>query len=252
MSRGIQGILFDLGDTLLNFGELDINSLFEQGGLLAYEYLQKLGQPLPPFEVYHRRQYWAVRWNYFLSHFRRREFNSLNLMKRLTRRMGLNLTHEQAVEVAWLWYEPLSKQATQERGTREMLQRLANDGRSLGIVSNTFVPGEVLDRHLQRANLLDLFPSRIYSCDVGYRKPDRRIFRKALRENNVNARRTIFVGDSLRADIDGANRVSMITVWKRPASQSTRASTRANHQIHSLLELEDIVARYESSRARRA
>jgi HAD superfamily hydrolase (TIGR01509 family) len=248
MARRLHGILFDLGDTILNFGKVDVKALFEQGARRAYAYLESIGQPLPPFEKFHRRQLWSIRWNYLISHFTRREFNSLELMKSIARRMGQRLSHEQADELAWQWYEPLSEQATLDPGTRELLGKWSRDGLGLGIVSNTFVPAVVLDRHLEQHGLLEMFPVRIYSCDVGHRKPHRKIFRQALREANLEADKTLFVGDSLRADIDGANRAGLIPVWKSPTDESPGKSQPA-HVIRELADLENVLAEYDTPSA---
>jgi len=244
MGSLVKGILFDLGDTLLDFGKVDIASLFESGAKLAYEYLEKLGHPLPPFAKYHRLQLWAIRWNFFKSRFTRREFNALEVLGRLGRRMGHDLTREQTIDLAWLWYEPLSRCATVEDGLLDMLGQFRDDGLTLGVVSNTFVPGEVLDRHLRIAGLLELLPVRVYSCDVLYRKPNPSMFRIALRRAGLKAGETIFVGDSPQADIKGANATGMISVLKDPAGKYDTSSIHANHRIARITELRDIVDGY--------
>jgi HAD superfamily hydrolase (TIGR01509 family) len=248
MKPQLQGILFDLGDTILNFGKVDVKALFEQGARRAYAYLERIGQPLPPFAKFHRRQLWSIRWSYLVSHFTRREFNSLELMKSIARKMGQRLSPQQADELAWQWYEPLSEQATLDPGTRELLGKWKRVGLGMGIVSNTFVPAVVLDRHLEQHGLLDLFPVRIYSCDVGHRKPHRKIFRQALREANLEADKTLFVGDSLRADIDGANRAGLIPVWKSPDGQSPGKSQPA-YTIGELADLEDVLGEFDTPSA---
>lgn len=247
MVNRIDGILFDLGDTLLEFGKVDITSLFESGANLTYQYLRELRQPLPSFSKYHRRQLWAIRWNYFKSRFTRREFNALELLGRLSGRMGHQLTPSQTLELAWLWYQPLSQCAKVEPGTRELLEGLRGQGLTLGIVSNTFVPGEVLDRHLEQARLLDLLPLRVYSSDVGYRKPHPSIFLQAIERAHLDAAKTLFVGDSPRADIEGANRVGLISVLKDPAGKHAQEDIRPAHRIASLHELPAIVAQYNTA-----
>ncbi len=244
MTRPIDGIFFDLGDTLLDFGPVDVRGMFEAGARLAYEYLGELDQPLPPFGKFHRRQLWAIRWSYFKSRITRREFNSLDLLGRLSDDMGQKLTAEQAEELAWMWYLPLRQCATVEDGLTDMLRRFSEQGLKLGVISNTFVPGQVLDRHLREEQLLDLLPCRIYSCDVSYRKPHRRIFRIALNRAGLEANRTVFVGDSLRADIRGANRTGMISVLKDPTGQRERPAATPRHRIRQLTELEPIVQSY--------
>ncbi|MFP4052250.1 MAG: HAD family hydrolase [Phycisphaerae bacterium] len=244
MSRRLQGILFDLGDTILNFGKVDVHMLFEAGARRAHDYLKEIGQPVPSLARFHRRQFWAIRWSYFISHFTRREFNSLDLMTQISHKMGQDLTREQAEELAWKWYEPLSEHATVEPGTRDMMQAILEKGLTVGIVSNTFLPGSVLDRHLAQENLLEFFPLRVYSCDVGYRKPSRRIFRKALREAKLDAGCTFFVGDSLRADVEGSFRAGMIPVWKASTDRDMAPPAHARHVITELTQLNDLVEEY--------
>lgn len=244
MTQRIRGIFFDLGETLLDFGKVDVGDLFQVGSRLAYDYLDELGQPLPTFERYNRMQSRAVKWRYFLSRVTRREFNALELIDRLAKRLGQTITPDDALELAWRWYQPLSETATLEDGLRPALLALRRKGLALGLISNTFIPAKVLDRHLAQENLLDLLPTRIYSCSVGYRKPDRRIFQTALDRVSLAAAETLFVGDSLRADIKGANRMGMISVLKDPADRPRRSRIRPGHRIRRIADLLDIVERY--------
>lgn len=237
MDQPIRGILFDLGDTLLDFGKINAPRLFEAGGKLAYAYLRRLKQPLPPFWRYYRHQLLSIRWNYLRSRLTGREFNSLDLMKRIAREFGQQLTPEQFAELAWLWYRPLGRCARVEEGLHEMLARLRETGLTLGVVSNTFLPAPVLDRHLGQVELLEHLPVRVYSSDVGYRKPRREIFQEAFRQAELTPGETVFVGDSPRADIHGARRMGMRTILKDPADRYHRRGHRADRRIRSILEL---------------
>lgn len=243
----IRGILFDLGDTLLDFGPIDTQVLFARGARLAYRYLQRLGCQMRPFRAFHRRRLWTVRWHYFKSHILRREFNSLDLLVRLEKNMGRGLTAEQAEELAWRWYYPLGRCATVEDGVHEILAGFRGVGLRLGVVSNTFVPGQVLDRHLSELGLLEYLPVRIYSCDVRYRKPHSRIFQIALDRLRLAPAETMLVGDSLTADVAGARRVGMISVLKDPTGAKTHKRIRPSHRVASLKELPGVVASYGST-----
>lgn len=248
MVRRINGILFDLGNTLLDFGDVDVPALFEQGAKLAYEYLEQLGQPLPAFKYYHRFQRMAVWWRYFVSHITKRDFNALDLIGHLSDRLGHDLTKEQMVELAWQWYKPVGQCATTEPGLRETMSRLRENGLKLGLVSNTFIPSEVLDRHLRNIDLIDLLPWRVYSCDFGLRKPHREIFGEALNLIELPARQVMFVGDSLHCDIHGANRMGMVSVLKDPLGRRRHWWIRARHRIRRIGELPGIIARYNAAR----
>ena len=241
----IQGIFFDLGNTLLDFGRLDMVLLFRRGAKRAYAYLQELDQPLPAFRRFYRRQLWAVRWRYLLSRLTGREFNSLDVLSGISQAMGQSVSEDQMQELAWRWYEPLCERASVEDCLPGILEGFRERGLALAIVSNTFVPGQVLDRHLTQAGLIEYFPTRIYSCDVSYRKPDRRIFDIALERAGVSAGEALFVGDSLKADIAGALRAEMISVLKDPTEKKRRRGIEPAHRIASLAQLPGILAGYD-------
>ena len=241
---GLQGILFDVGDTLLDFGPVDTIDLFEQGARLTYAYLRDLDMPLPSFRTYYRRQLRAIRWAYLKSHVVGREFNSMDILRRIAQAMGHDLTAEQFAELAWLWYEPLSHQATVEPHLPEVLAKFTEDGLKLGVISNTFIPGTVLDRHLASEGLLGFLPIRVYSCDARYRKPHPKIFHRALVAGCLAPHRTLFVGDSPRADVLGARKSGMIAVLKDPTGERRDHRPPADHNIRSLTELEGIIKQY--------
>ena len=53
----------------------------------------------------------------------------------------------------------------------------------------------------------------IVSEEVGYRKPQKEIFRLACEHLKTSAEEVIFVGDNPEADIDGANNFGMYTIY---------------------------------------
>jgi len=244
MTRRINGILFDLGDTLLDFGQVNLLLFFEEGARRAYEYLASLDQPMPKFEKYHRQQLRALRWKYILSRLTKQDFNSLDVIDHLGEWLGHDLTSEQLEELAWRWYEPVSRHTTIEDGLRDTIGILRDQGIKLGIVSNTFIVGAVLDRHLANVDLLDLFPHRVYSCALDFRKPDKRIFQLGLDGLSLPAEEVIFVGDSFRADILGANRMGMVSVLKDPTGKRHHWRIKPDHRVRTIAELLPILKSY--------
>lgn len=240
----IQGVLFDLGDTLMDYRHVDVPRMFKAGARLAYKHLLRSGQPLPSFGRYHFVKMITVRWNYLKSLVTGREFNSLHTLTHLNRRMDIHLSREETLQLAWLWYRPLSRAAILDPDSKPVLEQLRDAGLTVGLVSNTFVPGEILDRHLAQEGLRDLLPVRIYSCDVGFRKPDPRIFRVALERTGLAAEQTLFVGDSPKADVRGAHRAGMISVLKDPLDTHLRAKVAPRYRIRRLPELLEIIAQH--------
>jgi putative hydrolase of the HAD superfamily len=57
-------------------------------------------------------------------------------------------------------------------------------------------------------------------------KPHPRLFQYALEQMGVAAEESVMVGDSLRADVEGAKTLGMVTVWRRPpAGEPLEATT---------------------------
>jgi putative hydrolase of the HAD superfamily len=97
-------------------------------------------------------------------------------------------------------------------GAIEALRALAARGVRLGIVSNTGrTPGVVLRRILARHDMLRYFEAVAisYSDEVGFRKPDARIFARSLAALGVEPGRAMHVGDNPEADVLGAQRFGM-------------------------------------------
>ena len=65
---------------------------------------------------------------------------------------------------------------------------------------------------LQQVGLLKYFDPVIVSGDHGYRKPDGRLFQKALDATGVAAEHTLYVGNNMYRDIYGARQAGLKTV----------------------------------------
>jgi FMN phosphatase YigB (HAD superfamily) len=71
---------------------------------------------------------------------------------------------------------------------------------------------EAIFQSLREFNIANHFDAVIVSGILGWRKPSPMIFRKALQTLGVKAKEAAFVGDSRRADIEGARKLGMNTV----------------------------------------
>jgi putative hydrolase of the HAD superfamily len=236
----VQAILFDLGDTLLDFRPLDTKSIAEQGVRDTYQHLQQAGLKLPSMRRYHSGSLWAVRRGLVWSRIRGGEMNVYELIRRRAVKLGAPDNDQFMLDLAWRWYKPVLAYSSIETDLIATLDLFRNAGLKMGIVSNTFIGGPQLDRHLQEMGLKDYFPVRIYSSDVNYRKPHRRIFEVALKAIGTSPNQTLFVGDMVKTDIVGATRMGMTTVLKQPWS-TARQHYMAKHVIRRISELVPIV-----------
>lgn len=219
-----RAILFDLGDTLVHWDPLDLRAIFSRAAASTYDLWASRQQRMPDFRRYYWHQWFAIHWAHFKQVVLRREFSAVHYLNRVHRKLWLSAPADFLQDVLWEWYRPLAETAYLEPRTHEILEELSSRGHRLAIVSNTFVPGSVLDRHLASLGLLRFFPLRVYSCDTGYRKPSRKIFQHALRGLNVSPDDAVFVGDRWRQDVQGATRAGLKAVWKPPPQAAPRRS----------------------------
>ncbi len=66
---------------------------------------------------------------------------------------------------------------------------------------------------LYATGLLGYFNRVIISADYGYRKPDVRLFQKALDALQVQAEQTLFIGNDMYRDIFGSQQLKMKTIF---------------------------------------
>ncbi|RKY11130.1 MAG: hypothetical protein DRP65_05125 [Planctomycetota bacterium] len=245
----IEAILFDLGETLLNFGRIESTAkLFKDAGRRSYTYLKKLNQPVGPFRGYFWRNMLGLRLRYCISQVIGRDFDSLALLEKYGRRRGFQLNRRQWQELNWLWYEPLRQRSSTEPGLTRTLTKLTQAGLKLGIVSNTFVNAGALDRHLTEEGLIDFFNTRVYSCDFGFRKPDKRIFLEAARQIGTQPENIIYVGDRINKDVKGALRAGMQAVLKNAYTNAGKKPPTGVETIESIFQLPDLVDKLNEKR----
>lgn len=93
--------------------------------------------------------------------------------------------------------------------TLSVLKSLKQNGKKIGLVSNADC-AEVVSWH--ESPLASIFDCAIFSCHVGYVKPEREIYQKCLERLDVSANRSVFVGDGGDNELKGAKGVGMTTV----------------------------------------
>ncbi len=237
----IQAVLFDLGDTLLHFETADHKKLLQAATRPVYDGVCELGYHPPAYEAYSRVMKWQFLRAYFWSRVRRREVRILPTMRRAHMSMRLNLTDAESEDVSNRAIPSVQRFFTKDAHASDIVAELARDGYKLGIVSNTVLPGVSIDGFLDREGLLSCFPVRVYSSEVGYMKPNRRIFQVAIDQLQVDPARTVFIGDRLDNDVRGASRLGMKTIHVVHGEPKRRGWTRPDHVVRALPEIPEII-----------
>lgn len=96
-----------------------------------------------------------------------------------------------------------------EPATLRTLKELKNMGKLIGLISNADV-NEVVG--WDNSPLRKYFDSVVFSCNVGYMKPEKEIYEICLKELNVLTKNALYVGDGGSDELKGAKELGMTTV----------------------------------------
>lgn len=237
----IKAVLFDLGETLLNFGKINTTRLFRQGARLSYDFLKKTGQPVGNFKWYCWRSLLSLFIHRWLSNITKKDFNSLLLLRAIGTKKGVVLDKQQWRHFAWLWYEPLSEIGKIEPEAGATLTALKRMGLKLGMLSNTFINSSSLEKHLEQLGMLDFFTAKLYSYKFDFRKPDSRIFKIAAERIGETLENIMLVGDRLDNDIKPAIKLGMPAVLKEAYTNVGKKVPKGAWKISRLSELPALI-----------
>ncbi len=90
-------------------------------------------------------------------------------------------------------------------GAQEALEILSADYKLIAITNG--------NADLNKIGLRHLFDDVVTAVDVGFAKPDKRIFQEAIKRSKVDVHEIVHVGDNPEADIVGAASAGLVTVW---------------------------------------
>ncbi len=117
------------------------------------------------------------------------------------------------------------------------LDALARRGLALGVISNSHRSLDAFKAHFQLGRHIS---AAVSSFEHGYMKPHRSIFERALQKARVSPAEALMVGDSLRADVEGARAVGMRAVLIRRSGEQPAvvpAGVRVITRLDQLLDL---------------
>jgi len=119
-----------------------------------------------------------------------------------------------------------------------VLQRLQARGLIVGVISNSHRSLDAFRDHFELGGLVHALVS---SSLHGYMKPHPSIFETALMRAGVSAHESVMVGDSLKADVEGALAVGMRAVLLRRSGDTPADLPPGVVVIRGLGELDDLL-----------
>jgi len=104
----------------------------------------------------------------------------------------------------------------------------------LHIITNGFE--EVQYKKLKNSGIVHYFSTVTTSEEVGVKKPNSKVFLTALKKANSIPEESVMIGDSLEADILGANNIGMQTIFYNYRNESISKEIKS---IDSLIEIKN-------------
>ena len=214
----LRAVLFDLGDTLWHFPELPPVDTIRK------ETVQRISELLRSWDIEPEGE------RFFLGRDIRLALNEVEgaayrgdlvspnyttLVQNVAASKGLDLSPEQSEQLWDTWNLGgafLGRILFDD--TIDMLETLRNQGYRLGCITNRSFGGPRFLEEVRELGILDFFEVMAISCDFGYMKPHPQIYEHALSTMKIAPDETAMVGDSLRADMEGAQALGITAIWR--------------------------------------
>jgi putative hydrolase of the HAD superfamily len=183
----LRAVIFDLWNTLAKWPE-------EAWAKVRPQVAERLGLGVEEFE---KRWYGS-------------ELSCLREMGPLADALARFDASPEAAETILELRRPLTKQAlTPVDGAVETINELRRRGFGIGLIT---VCAEDVPALWSETPFHGLFDAEVFSCSVGLRKPDPRIYLLCCEQLGVVPGDAIFVGDGANDELAGAERVGMTSV----------------------------------------
>lgn len=221
MSRFIRAILFDLGGTLM-YARDQWSPIEARADLAFAENLHAQGMEIDSagFALHFRerlKEYYIRREESLF------ETTYFSVAKELIQEQGSSIAEAGIRSALDAMFAITQTNWILEGDARPTLKQLENDGYRLGLVSNAGDNRDVFQL-AQKFKIEGFFDFMLTSAACSYRKPHSRIFELAAAHWSMPPGEIAMVGDTLEADILGAQKAGLFSIWI-----TRRANPKADH-----------------------
>ncbi len=246
-----QAVLFDLGNTLLEYGlhghwkAFLRQRLEEVHGLVCAAASEKqvsaalfVEQAAEVIGGEHARglMHSGVSWHL------------ADRLREAMRRLGVDCDDAHVTRVMEEFYQPIRESTRRYPDTVETLQRLRGAGFKMAVISNTpwDGPGYLTHGDMEKWGLGGYFEATLFSGDLPWRKPHPEFMWEAARRLGVGREGCVVVGNDLASDIGGANAAGMASIWMdrdRSSGPEPWASAQPDVTVDTLTQAADYIER---------
>jgi HAD superfamily hydrolase (TIGR01509 family) len=242
----ILGVIFDLGSTLIHRTGLELEK--EKCGTLAEAAAARSG-------MVDRQRLAARLLEIRLDAWRRSdaelvEHPATESIAQAFREAGLPADETALRRAEAVFFEPEVRASQLYPGAVETLEALRALPLRVGMISNATSHNLILDI-TTKLGIKEYFDPLVTSAEFGRIKPHPTIFTRVLDAWGVAARSAVMVGDTLRADIEGAHGIGMrsilVDIEPNPANARFDGPAAPTARITSLAEIPDLIRRWNTS-----
>ncbi len=249
----LQGVIFDLFGTLVrplrpHLSAVGPNSsdTFEEAntaGLLRWAATRGLPVPAEAAEVVRE----ARQWMWAQTAATGRQLLNREAMARAAQRLGWPQDEGFLEEASWVFFQPEIAMVAPYPDAAEALTALRGAGLRLALISNAS-DHRLVEAVLARTGLAAYLDPVVSSAGYGRIKPDPGIFRAVLHAWELAPQQCAMVGDTLDADIGGAQALGMrailVTMDPNPHNPPLAGAIVPDATAGSLEEAAEIIRRW--------
>jgi len=219
-----QTLLFDLDDTLLDFGQAENQALEKLFMELAIPLTKDMRETYKMFNT---------------GLWRAHEEGKIGREELVNTRFAIFFEHY-GKKVDGAEYERKYRSYLNDghqliEGAMELIQTL-RDKFELYIVTNGVVATQ--EKRLKDSGLSPYFHHVFVSEEVGYQKPKLEFFDHVFQKlSHVDKAKTLIIGDSLTSDIQGGVNAGIDTCWYNPHAKKNNIDVQPTYEIRKLEEL---------------
>lgn len=227
-------VLFDLGSTLIYF-DADWETIMQDAVQVLHRKLLEMEFRLDDgfIQAYRSTSRAIYRWR----DEELVETPTQDVLRRVMKEFGYpELSDEQVNKALAALYSVSQAHWSGENDAVPTLRALREAGYQIGLISNAGYDDDI-QVLIDQAGLRPYLDFIVSSAACRIRKPDARIFQLALDHFGIHPDQAVMVGDFLAADVLGANRLGMSSVWI-----TRRADLAASQPLLSIIHPDRVIA----------
>jgi putative hydrolase of the HAD superfamily len=145
-------------------------------------------------------------------------------------KLGVPVEHTRVKQAAQIRFSYTARSITPRTDAIATLSCLKSGGCKTGLISDCSVELPAIWKDTPFVKLIDI---AIFSCSVGVRKPDPRIYQLTANQLGIKPEKCLYIGDGSSQELTGASQVGMQAVLLRlPGEEGTDAHRIDSEEWH--------------------